>query len=1426
MTASRPNLDDTVPTQLAGVTSAQPGATVDQDLLATLPAGAAAATSAEQTQDLTATVPMTGAPRPLQDAHDLQATIPMGTGGAKDAQDLLATVPMTGAAAARQAARSDQQDVEQTQLQIGPPADPNATVISAPGATGSAGTTVATAGAPTNTRSATGSTGSTRSGTMGGTQMGGTLSRTGTRLGRTRHNAKLAGNDQQLDEKLQLSRGSVLADMGTILTTASGGAVPKGLQKLIDDQGTEGRYHVNRPLAAGGMGAVLHIADNDFRRAAAMKVIHGRFAHDPQALERFLAEAQVTAQLEHPNIVPIHDMGVMSDGTLYFTMKLIEGMSLGDAVKLLRIHKGLITEDDYLTEKLRKESQKKPGERKGEAQIRADFAEDKAKAADLATRFTVDEILHIFLKVLDGCSFAHSKGVVHRDIKPDNIMLGGHGEVLVVDWGIAKVLANADAASDLVKKVQAEVVSVRDAEALSATMAGSAMGTIFYMPPEQATGDLEQITARSDIYALGATLYELLSLERCLTPSSIPEMIVAITCGDFVPLDKVAPELPKDLVAIVHRSMALTPEKRYATCDAFAEDLRRFMAGQAVEARKRGVGELLTAWVKQHKVKLITGAAGVVLVTGAITGTLAAQQAERQSRAAGLVAKARTVITAAAIDPTALEQAKKDVDLAAELDPAAAGLGEVQQAVGVAVKNAKDEVARTAALVRAKALAEEAATLAAANKLVEADQKFTSALEIDPTNKAWDTARQRVRDALADSRRKQQEADARTKRQAGDSLVAEARRLNLVDTKAADLVQQALEQFALSEKDGVAVPGTGEARVAAKELLEAHRAALRARDAATKAIAARKAAEEALATDRFDDAKAQVALALDAAPGEAGTLTLRDRVLQAEAAAIAKRRQAEAAAACAAAVAKGRAALDASNVEAARSAVEQALTHNPGDKAAIALQIDVAKAQEIIARNARRTEGARNSDARLTEAKAQLATMLGFAKESAEAQARADGLSVSLATEPPAKKGALWEALRQAAAARSKLAEQWALCEASASSAVAFVADFPEEAARAAAAKALLADLYHGRLQDARANHNLPEIAAFTNLLKRVDDGRYAKELAFRVALTVNAPAGSRISAVPVVEGDDTRLTTRGEAVAITPGATVELPGGAWELRWEGGSAAVVLDGRAARTIDLPAAAPKIAGHVLRWVPAVASQPAFWMAETEVTVAQYAEFLNAPEQIAAIRKATQENLARGDGLMTSIPPRVPLTVADGKQTLACYRMAAPGGDVAQARLKPLGDDALPVTNISRDDAEAYCAWLAKTTGQTVRLPLAAERAAAATGGDNRRTWPWGAHFDGQFAASAEAGWRTVPATTASGDVGPFGHRHLAGLVREWLGDRNDAAHPRAAGVHGALIAGGSWGDDNPVNFRSDYTESIDAAYAGQQIGFRILVPVK
>ncbi|MCU0728312.1 MAG: serine/threonine protein kinase, partial [Planctomycetes bacterium] len=160
-------------------------------------------------------------------------------------------------------------------------------------------------------------------------------------------------------------------------------------------------------IARGGMGAIVKILDNDIRRPVAMKVILG--ADDPSRLDRFVEEAQVTGQLEHPNIVPVHELGVDAQGRVFFTMKLVKGESLQAILDRI-----------------------------------ADEFEEGMTAGPARDRYPLSRLLAVFLKVCDAVAFAHSKGVIHRDLKPDNVMVGRFGEVLVMDWGLAKVTGSPD----------------------------------------------------------------------------------------------------------------------------------------------------------------------------------------------------------------------------------------------------------------------------------------------------------------------------------------------------------------------------------------------------------------------------------------------------------------------------------------------------------------------------------------------------------------------------------------------------------------------------------------------------------------------------------------------------------------------------------------------------------------------------------------------------------------------------------------------------------------------------------------------------------------------------------------------------------------------------------------------------------------------
>lgn len=1221
------------------------------------------------------------------------------------------------------------------------------------------------------------------------------MSRSFSRTGRTRVNLNLPAEAQQLDQKLQMSRTSVLSDMAT--ARIGKGDLPPGIAKLIEAQGTEGRYAIERPLAAGGMGAVLHINDHDFRRPAAMKVILSRYTSSPEATERFLAEAQVTAQLEHPNIVPIHDLGVMEDGTLYFTMKLIEGMSLGRVVKLLQQQAGILKEKDGTV-----------------------IAPD-AESAAAHRKWTEEEKLHTFLKVLDGVGFAHSRGVVHRDLKPDNVMLGTHGEVLVVDWGIAKVMGTADPKSDLVR----QVASLRDQNSPSATMDGSAMGTLYYMPPEQALGNLGEVDTRSDIYALGATLYELLALRRCLDAGNMADMIARIANGAWNRLDGVAPHLDQDLVAIVHRAMARERADRYQTCDEFSTDLRRYLAGQAVFARRRNFIERIGLWYAAHRRQVQVAAAGVLLVVAAVGTTIViGRQADRaEARRLFVQAKKDYDTGRVTMDVAALARAQLTLASAQAKDPDDLEINELTTLVGIAVDNAKREEQarnqREAAAQRAKEMVQEARTLLANGNLKEAETTLDAALKLVPGDQditafLKQVAAQRGNQQLQEARRV-----AAEDRKAGDQVLAQAEALDRADPQIDVLLRQAEALFAKAESV-VPVDGTQTQVKKVALLRQAAEAARKAKDDLAKGEAAASKARAELTAQRFAPAKEAIAQALGFIPNRADLVALRDQILVEEnrvmTAQDAARRQAQADVLAT----KADAALAAGDLVAAREAAAQAWGLVPGHPSTETLRQRIAEAERQAAALARLAEVRTRATASLAEARSHLMRLQDGYRAQAAATTEVDTLTQQLAGQPLAKKGALWQAHRQAQAAVTVVSESWSLTEAAAQNVLGFLADDPANPL-IGQAKTILADLYQARLTDARRRRDVANVAAFANLLTRYDDGRYANLLKDFGRVTITGPAGTRIRISELDSGPDLRLVAVGTASEITlPAEPLALKGGRYQLVGSGAGSevmiSVVVDATTPVTLTWPGKLPTIAGMPLRYVPPFAGRSGFLLGEREVSARDYERFLRDPAVWPRVVASWKEFHASGadDPTLLRLVPRDP-----GHSVWQAEASDADGLVLARLTM-PASVADLPISGVSRDDAEEFCAWVAKTSGLTVRLPTRAEWQSAAHGGDSRRAFPWGEVFDngfvvGVWAAEGRKREQAEPSGSVSADLGPFGHLDLAGNLREWIADRTP--------THGAEVVGGAWAADRPDEFRTTAVSSAQPFFTNATIGFRILV---
>lgn len=313
------------------------------------------------------------------------------------------------------------------------------------------------------------------------------------------------------------------------------------------------KYKIVKELARGGMGTVYLAEDRELARQVAIKVLNPPVI-DEDDRQRMLREAQVIARLEHPGIVPVHDVGMLDDGRIYYAMKYVRGRRL----------------DEYV-----------------------------------ADRDSINDRLRKFQAVCDAVAFAHSHGVVHRDLKPQNIMIGAFGEVLVLDWGVAKLMQRGgdggtgrsgetqrwgDMGTGRIRDEVSESPRLPISPSLSAN--GAVIGTIGYMAPEQARGETQLVDERSDVYSLGVILYFLLTKQP---PKARVDDSQVRRPREF------DSKITKQAEAVCLRAMARDRKERYERAVDLSADIGRLLDAQPVSAYREGVVDKLVRWLSKNR---------------------------------------------------------------------------------------------------------------------------------------------------------------------------------------------------------------------------------------------------------------------------------------------------------------------------------------------------------------------------------------------------------------------------------------------------------------------------------------------------------------------------------------------------------------------------------------------------------------------------------------------------------------------------------------------------------------------------------------------------------------------------------------------------------------------------------------------------------
>lgn len=364
------------------------------------------------------------------------------------------------------------------------------------------------------------------------------------------------------------------------------------------------RYRDMQFLARGGIGEVFTAVNEELNRSVAIKFIRPGKEQNEQNRLQFAVEGQVTARLEHPGVVPVYGVGQTTEGRPFQIMRLIRGGSLREAI--------------------------------------ASFHRDRATAAGQKSATSVPELRSLLRRMVSVCqtlAYAHTRGVVHRDVKPENIMLGQYGETLVVDWGLAMPY---DKGRDGSEEGAEETLHIESVEVLRSSQSGVS-GTPSYMSPEQAMG-LAEIGPASDVYSLGATLFEVLTGQVPFKAKSAMDVVAKVRHGEFARPSQVNARVPRPLESICLKAMSHNPEERYHSASAMAADLNCWISGERVNAYRETRLEKLKRWAREHR-KLaqaiaITSLLMVVGISAWSTAVVLQQNSLIAQRMSSLVAQA------------------------------------------------------------------------------------------------------------------------------------------------------------------------------------------------------------------------------------------------------------------------------------------------------------------------------------------------------------------------------------------------------------------------------------------------------------------------------------------------------------------------------------------------------------------------------------------------------------------------------------------------------------------------------------------------------------------------------------------------------------------------------------------------------------------